>query len=82
LVENTEMLYEDVIRIRTEQLHQAISSISLNGDEFSNITCSIGIAIYPQHGTTYQELFVNADKALYIAKNSGKNQYHIYNNEE
>ncbi|MGX8833432.1 sensor domain-containing diguanylate cyclase [Amedibacillus sp. YH-ame6] len=82
LVENTEMLYEDVIRIRTAQLHKSISSISLNGDEFSNITCSIGIAIYPQHGTTYQELFVNADKALYIAKNSGKNQYHIYNNEE
>ncbi|MGX8852254.1 sensor domain-containing diguanylate cyclase [Amedibacillus sp. YH-ame10] len=82
LVENVEMLYEDVVKVRTEQLHEAISSIALNGDSISNITCSVGIALYPQHGTTYQELFVNADKALYIAKNSGKNQYHIYNKEE
>lgn len=82
LVENVEMLYEDVVKVRTKQLHEAISSIALNGDSISNITCSVGIALYPQHGTTYQELFVNADKALYIAKNSGKNQYHIYNNEE
>jgi diguanylate cyclase (GGDEF)-like protein len=43
-----------------------------------NVTCSVGCAIYPDHGFTYAELFQHADRALYSAKNLGKNQYIIY----
>ena len=39
-----------------------------------HITCSIGIAIYPQHGKDEKLLVINADMAMYQAKNSGKNQ--------
>ncbi len=42
-------------------------------------TISIGISLYPSHATTYDELIACADKALYVSKNSGKNQYTIYN---
>lgn len=36
------------------------------------IGMSIGVARYPQDGTTYQELFDAADKAMYEAKNEGR----------
>jgi diguanylate cyclase (GGDEF)-like protein len=36
-------------------------------------TVSIGIATYPTHGTNSEVLIDAADKALYIAKSSGRN---------
>ena len=39
-----------------------------------HITCSIGIAVYPQHGKDEKLLLINADIAMYQAKKSGKNQ--------
>ena len=45
------------------------------------ISGSIGIALYPADGTTYQELFPKADLALYRAKNLGKDCYAFYSDE-
>ena len=42
------------------------------------ISASIGIAIYPQHGSTFLELLSNADLAMYKAKELGRGQYHIF----
>lgn len=39
-----------------------------------HVTCSIGIAIYPQHGKDEKLLVINADMAMYQAKKGGKNQ--------
>ena len=39
---------------------------------------SIGVALYPEHGTTYRDLFAHADRALYEAKSRGKNQFQFY----
>ena len=43
------------------------------------VTVSIGICDYPKDGTTLEELYCSADKALYEAKKHGKNQFYIYN---
>ncbi len=57
---------------------------SLCGLEYSfnnkiyKVTISIGIAIYPQHGKTTNELLSNADLAMYQAKELGGAQYHIF----
>jgi diguanylate cyclase (GGDEF)-like protein len=41
-------------------------------------SCSIGSATYPVNGKDYDTIFKKADKALYIAKEKGKNRYVIY----
>lgn len=42
------------------------------------ITCSIGIAIYPDHGTELDSLLKNANTAWVRAKQLGGNRYHFY----
>ncbi len=39
---------------------------------------SIGIALFPEHGTTYEQLYHHADVALYQSKNKGKNTATLY----
>ena len=43
-----------------------------------NMTVSIGVAQYPQNASDYETLVGMADKALYIAKEKGKNRHIIY----
>lgn len=43
-----------------------------------NVTCSIGVAAYPDNGNSYDKIFQLADRMLYLAKNKGKNRYIIY----
>lgn len=40
---------------------------------------SIGAVMIPDHGTQYEQLFQNADQALYEAKKAGKNQWKLGN---
>ena len=42
------------------------------------ITSSIGVAVYPEHGETCDELIRNADTAMYEAKNDGRNKHKTY----
>ncbi|MCK5055940.1 MAG: GGDEF domain-containing protein [Candidatus Aminicenantes bacterium] len=42
------------------------------------ITLSMGIASYPEHGKTLEELLDKADQALYVAKKTGRNRVIIY----
>lgn len=45
---------------------------------FPGISCSVGIAIAPEHGVDYEQLLQSADEALYCAKEAGKNQHYLY----
>lgn len=46
----------------------------VHGDATFRITISIGIALFPEHGRTVEELVHAADLALYQAKRSGRNR--------
>lgn len=41
------------------------------------VGCSIGAAYYPQHGTTFAQLYRQADQALYQAKGRGRGTWVI-----
>lgn len=47
-------------------------------DNTVNLTCSIGIALYPKDGGTVEDIFKNADMALYTTKYHGKDGYTFY----
>lgn len=42
------------------------------------ISSSIGIAIYPEHGDNLETVLKNADSAMFIAKNNGRDQHYFY----
>lgn len=46
------------------------------------VSGSIGAALYPQHGRTFQELYEKADVAMYIAKQQGKDCCFLYQEKE
>jgi diguanylate cyclase len=42
------------------------------------ISCSIGISVYPKHGKDIATLMTNADAAMYVAKQQGRNGYRFF----
>lgn len=42
------------------------------------ITVSMGIVAYPDDGEKFEELLENANQALFVSKNFGKNQFRLY----
>lgn len=67
-----------VLKDRCERLIHNLNRKYKNGKEELPFSISIGASFYPEHGTSYTELFKHADRALYEAKSQGKNQYMIY----
>ena len=53
----------------------AFSKPLLVNDRSIKTSISIGVALYPEHGTTDQDVLKHADKNLYLAKQQGKNQF-------
>ncbi|WP_458252954.1 EAL domain-containing protein [Paraglaciecola sp.] len=52
----------------------------INHQEFV-LGASIGIAFFPEDGSSPQELLKNADTAMYFAKNAGGNKYQFFSGE-
>ena len=58
-----------------ERVRRAIESHSFSLDGRTiRVTISIGIALFPEHGREINTLVARADKALYRAKESGRNR--------
>ncbi|MFQ5543889.1 MAG: EAL domain-containing protein [Nitrospiria bacterium] len=46
------------------------------------VSASIGIATFPEHGITVEELLGNADLAMYQAKEKGRKGWHLFSSKE
>ena len=57
---------------------EAISQPIAIGDYVFNMTCSVGVSIYPDHAQEIDTLLTCADSALYSAKNAGKNKVQMF----
>jgi len=71
----------DVERIAGELLSTLGQPVQLSGHE-CHTTASIGIAIYPSDGTDAQALTKNADMAMYLAKEDGKNGFRFFSRDD
>ncbi|MDY0208608.1 MAG: GGDEF domain-containing protein, partial [Bacilli bacterium] len=65
---------------KAEDILQATRDLSKTMNVKLKITTSVGIAFAPRDGKTFKTLFMNADKAMYKAKNEGKDCCKIYQN--
>jgi len=69
---------EDAVKLAERILLSNKNAISIK-EKMVFPKTSIGISIYPHDGGIIETLINNADKAMYYAKESGKNQYSFYN---
>jgi diguanylate cyclase (GGDEF)-like protein len=46
----------------------------LDGKAVSNLSLSLGIAVFPRDGDSREALVQAADQALYVAKRTGRNR--------
>jgi len=64
---------------RAEAWRKAIEELSIAlGNFHITFTISLGVAAYPEHGKTPDDLTRCADQALYRAKNGGRNQVSVF----
>lgn len=71
---------KEAVLLAEKIISSLANSFFLNDIELI-ITTSIGISIYPHDGDTFERLLVQADKAMYVAKANGRNNFEIYHNE-
>ena len=63
-----------VARQRANDWRQRFESqILIFEGDILNATLSAGVAVYPMHGTTSEEIIRKADQAMYAAKGAGRN---------
>jgi diguanylate cyclase (GGDEF)-like protein len=67
----------DAARVANRIIKAISQPIQLEGYELVSTT-SIGIAVYPDDGTTVDQLLKNADAAMYHAKKEGRNNYQFF----
>ena len=62
-----------------KRLHENIALPICVQEQSFLLTASVGISIFPNDDNDPDVLLRFADQAMYIAKQSGKNRYHLYN---
>jgi len=67
----------DVFAVADRLIEANKRPYQINGNQI-NVGSSIGISLYPEDGTTVQELINGADIAMYRAKRDGRNRYKLF----
>ena len=71
----------EIIERKAEELCARIRSIRMAHPRYSGVSVSIGVAIAPEHGDSFEALYAKADVALYHAKQGGRDRFLIYGGE-
>ncbi|MFT5506126.1 MAG: diguanylate cyclase (GGDEF)-like protein [Gammaproteobacteria bacterium] len=61
-----------------EQLLKAAADPVTVSNTVMQVSASVGVTLYPQDGVDADELMRHADQAMYVAKQAGKNCYHLF----
>ena len=66
---------EDIANEVAGEILEYCREVRLDNLPDKEFTCSVGVALYPQNGASYMELYKKADTAMYEVKRNGKNNY-------
>lgn len=69
---------EQVVRRKAAELCQVLQGVCSSDTQQHSVSVSVGVAMAPRDGRSFQKLYKNADTALYEAKGAGKNTYSLY----
>ena len=66
---------QELVLRKAKEMCNAVSKLF---EQDKGVFCSVGVSCCPEDGRSYEELYRRADKALYAAKNNGRNQFVLY----
>ncbi len=66
---------KELVEEKAKEIEKICHSVKLEKAKDRVMSCSIGVAIYPETGMDYNELFEKSDEAMYYVKKHGKNGY-------
>ncbi|MGP8060524.1 MAG: EAL domain-containing protein [Acidimicrobiales bacterium] len=69
---------EVTVRLLAERMLESLHQPYLIDGAEVYTSASIGVASYPEHGNTYDELLSRADEAMYRSKDMGRNTFQIF----
>lgn len=70
----------DEIHRFNNEIEEILKKPYIIGENTIYLTVSIGIGLFPDDGENFETLLKSADAAMYKAKNDGKNQWKMFNN--
>lgn len=72
----------DIVQQKSQEICKVFKNIynTKNNVEYT-VSSSVGVAIFPENGMCFEELYQRSDIALYLSKNNGKNTYTMYTGE-
>jgi len=72
---------QDTVATALERLLPTIAAPLRYGQSDLEVTCSIGVALYPDDGSDPATLLKHADSAMYRAKEQGRNNFQFFTEE-
>jgi diguanylate cyclase (GGDEF)-like protein/PAS domain S-box-containing protein len=67
------------VALLAARIAQALHRTDLVPNVDTQVSASIGVALFPEHGREISTLLKNADAAMYQAKRDGRNQFSFFN---
>lgn len=64
---------------KLDELVDALDRTLIGDTGIQKISASIGVVLFPDNGNDFDQLYRNADAAMYYAKKNGKSNYVFYN---
>ena len=75
----SEFVHRQEVALLAARIAQALHRTDLVPKIDTQVSASIGVALFPEHGRDMSTLLKNADAAMYQAKRDGRNQFSFFN---
>jgi len=67
--------------VAADRILKAVTADCIVQGHLLNISCSLGISVFPDHGREPESLLKHADAAMYCAKDRGRNNFQFFTQE-